>query len=359
MSFTKIPSSNRLEWLQYRKFRPTSTEIAAAAANPSALNIMSIAIDKRRPPEELSTQAMDFGHAREEALIEFAKQNFPDEDIVHNEELCINDDDDSVAATPDGLGINCTVECKTHNNIHRTEAPQDHYDQTQIAMYAADKKFCIYVCEIHENFVPVTIWYQIIERDDERIAELLDVAAMIRDAMESEPLDEINEKKVIDYIDSYATLDESISVLTDRRDALKERILNNLGRNYVYVSVDKLGTVDATDKTKETLNVSTLTAAVEKINAQRIEDHDGDDDPELLDVDDLIEKFTKPPKTPALDKNKLREEMPELAELAIEVTIEPNIVIRPSKTTVEKIQSKLHVYDADRKEYSDDNPFAH
>ena len=78
-----------------------------------------------------------------------------------------------------------------------------------------------------------------------------------------------------------------------------------------------------------------------------------------FDVDDLIEKFTKPPKTPALDKNKLREEMPELAELAIEVTIEPNIVIRPSKTTVEKIQSKLHVYDADRKEYSDDNPFAH
>lgn len=202
-----VPTADRLDWLRARQRHVTASEIPRIFKG-SRTAIRSLLKEKSKPPREFHTRATDWGHEREETIIAAIQAEYPEYNVTHNEDLHERVDNPFFGATPDGIGslpekserpestpesakdapvdAPVYIECKTVNT-NRRKAPKDHVLQVQWGLYVTGSAFAIYAWEQHTDFRETKpVKFQIIERDEEIIAQLVEVAAYFRDRMQEE-----------------------------------------------------------------------------------------------------------------------------------------------------------------------------
>lgn len=119
----------------------------------------------------------DYGHRREDEFMgEWIDKRF---NVQPNHCLFGADINPLFMATPDGWNERTgdIAEFKTSTTPLPKTIKREHRDQMQWNMMVMESGRCLYVHEQHDNFVPVDMpLAQWVERDDERIAQLVEVA---------------------------------------------------------------------------------------------------------------------------------------------------------------------------------------
>lgn len=166
----------RHEWLEQRREFVTATDVARLWT--SAAEWSKVRAEKAgTAPEVRVSPEMQWGIDREAALVAYAQTIEPS--IRPNDQVCVHPDG-PWAATPDGIGDDVVCEVKTGSVSGLASARRRHEAQMQWQMWVTGTAGCLYVTEVREwddmGFTPGERTYEWVDRDDDVIAELLDVA---------------------------------------------------------------------------------------------------------------------------------------------------------------------------------------
>lgn len=167
----------RHEWLEQRREYVTATDVARLYT--SAAEWSKVRAEKNGTGTELRVSPeMQWGIDREPALVAFARS--VDRTVVANDRVHVSDEG-PWAATPDGVGDRMVVECKTGSAAGLARARRRYMAQVQWQMWVCEADFCLFVTEVRGTdgdglFAPGRRDYEWVDRDDDLIAELLDVA---------------------------------------------------------------------------------------------------------------------------------------------------------------------------------------
>lgn len=177
-----VDAEDRPAWLEARRTRLTSTDIAKAATPAGRALVIQ---DKLFGIERADNPAFKHGRDRESAIARQAEQRYG----IHPNRFLF--DGHGYSATPDGIGGNGDLgEYKTSVKPRPKTFPRIYVDQVQLALYVMDGTRTLIGWEHHINGVPASLepdfWF--IERDDNRIAELLKIGAELADFLEIERL---------------------------------------------------------------------------------------------------------------------------------------------------------------------------
>lgn len=173
---------DRDAWLEARRTRLTSTDIAKAMTPSGRAQVIQ---DKLFGLERRDNPQFAHGREREAEIARQAETRFG----IHPNRFLF--DGNGYSATPDGIGDNRDLgEYKTSVKPRPKTFPRIYVDQVQLAEFVFDAERTLIGWEHHINGVPADIepdfWF--IERDDHRIAELLQVGAELADFLEIERL---------------------------------------------------------------------------------------------------------------------------------------------------------------------------
>jgi len=181
-----VQSEERLAWLEARTKGVTATEVALAAT-PAGFKT---AVERRILGSQLFvTAAMEWGSEREASIGRAVKEMH---DVWPNSWLIRHNDDPRWIATPDGISWDHTRigEYKT-SSTPRKSAPREHRDQMLWQMWCTDAESCVYAWITRID----TIWGSVakeltpnmlvFERDNKRIAELVQVAERLLEETEA------------------------------------------------------------------------------------------------------------------------------------------------------------------------------
>lgn len=236
-----IESTNRLEWLNARKMCVTASEITKISSG-TTLALQSLANEKQSPVSEIQgNRAMDWGHEREPFIVAAIQEKFPEYSIEPNDQLFINRNNMGYGATPDGIGVVnsldgedvTNVEVKTTNDLDRKKAPKDHYDQMQWAMLVTGAARCIYAWEPHIDYTPQDVQFQIVDRDEDRIAELRSYADRALEYINS-TVEPVEDAYLDSLIEEYALLNHEFKNLENKIKLVKNKIRDTFGENEMY-----------------------------------------------------------------------------------------------------------------------------
>jgi hypothetical protein len=180
-----VSSENREAWHEVRSGGVTSTEVAKLIRG-GARTRERILADKLNGSTFGGNQHTRRGNAREPILMDWVKRKFG---IDPNSFVYSHAVNTKHLATPDGEGTvleergggRAGAEVKSHDFgfvVPPDLVPADHYDQCQFAMYVNDVRRTLYVWEVmgEDGYPPLEPEYVWIERDDARIAELIETA---------------------------------------------------------------------------------------------------------------------------------------------------------------------------------------
>lgn len=175
-------ADNRPEWLEARRTRLTSTDIARAATPAGRAQVIQ---EKLFGLERADSAAFKHGRDREAAIAAQAEQRYG---VRPNRFLF---DGHGFSATPDGIGDDATLgEYKTSVKPRPKTFPRIYVDQVQLAQYVMDADRTLIGWEHHINGVPADLepdfWF--IERDETRIAELVQIGSELADFLAIERL---------------------------------------------------------------------------------------------------------------------------------------------------------------------------
>lgn len=176
-------SSNRIEWLRARAQGITATDVAKLSTEKS---IRNAAWDKLYGSGFSGNTYTDHGRRREPVIAAWVQENF---NIFPSTQLFYSRESKLHLATPDGLGFDengvpVLAEIKTTNKPFK-KVPKNYLRQVLWQQHVIGAQRTLFVWEQHENFVPVRavpefLW---IERDDEMIADLIEKAETLIQAL--------------------------------------------------------------------------------------------------------------------------------------------------------------------------------
>ena len=171
-----LERANEDDWLDQRKRFVTATDVVRLAR--SAAEWAKVRDEKNGLGADFPvSREMEWGNLREPALVEYAGE-VAGEPVEANDRLAVRD---RWAATPDGLGGDFVVECKTGSAKSLARRHSEFVDQCQWQMLVTGLPRALLVAEERATgeegeFLPGSIRTEWIDRDDARISELVDVA---------------------------------------------------------------------------------------------------------------------------------------------------------------------------------------
>lgn len=181
-----VQSRHYQEWLTARTRGVTATAVALAATPAGFEQAVRERLD---PTPKIPNEFMLFGSESEHEIMRHAHQEFG---ILPNDFLIAGLNPEHLG-TPDGLSPSHEeiAEAKTGGTIPKS-VPRQHRDQCLWNLWVTDANRCLYLFNQRVPaegggfrlalWEPVTFW---IERDDKRIAELVDVAARLMEVTET------------------------------------------------------------------------------------------------------------------------------------------------------------------------------
>lgn len=177
-----VDAENRPAWLEARRTRLTSTDIAKAMTPAGRAQVIQ---EKLFGLERSDNAAFKHGRDRESEIARQAEQRYG----VHPNRFLF--DGNGYSATPDGIGDDRELgEYKTSVDPKPRTFPRIYRDQVFLAQYVFGAERTLIGWEQHRNGVPTDLepdfWF--IPRDDDRIAELLQVGSELADFLEIERL---------------------------------------------------------------------------------------------------------------------------------------------------------------------------
>lgn len=248
-----LEHDTRQEWLALRREYLTATDVARLYTSATEWSKVRAEKDGTAPDVRVSPE-MQWGIDREPALVAFARS--VDRTVVANDRVHVSDEG-PWAATPDGVGDMMVVECKTGSVAGLERARRRHMAQVQWQMWVCGADFCLFVTEVRDTdgdglFVPGRRDYEWVDRDDDVIAELLDVAERF---LAGDDVTEID--VLIDQVVQVRAEEEKARARrTEAEDALRELIGD---RDFTHEG--PFGRVSLTlPKPRESLDVKRLRA---------------------------------------------------------------------------------------------------
>lgn len=184
MTYTIIERTSEEQWLEARRDFVTATDIGRLA-NGGRAAWAAVKAEKLGASGFRGNRYTEWGHEREPVIL--GHLGFL-HGIEPNTALYVNG---GRAATPDGISAGATAEAKTtvkhwgDLDALRRDKPM-YVDQTQWAQLVCEKTRTWFGFEPHENFVPGAVEELEILRDDERIAELIEVEARFLEYLHTE-----------------------------------------------------------------------------------------------------------------------------------------------------------------------------
>lgn len=215
-----LESTSRDDWLAQRREYVTATDVARLYT--SAAEWAKVRAEKNGTADERRTSPeMQWGIDREAKLIEYAQTIEPS--IRPNDQVCVHPDG-PWAATPDGIGDDVVCEVKTGSVSGLASARRRHEAQMQWQMWVTGTAGCLYVTEVREwddmGFTPGERTHAWVDRDEDQIAELLDVAERFLSGDGVTELDVL----IASVVDIKAERDKVQDRLAEAEDALRDHI---------------------------------------------------------------------------------------------------------------------------------------
>lgn len=222
-SYEIIPTTTEEEWLDARRGFVTASEVGKLA------RLDQREWDQLREEKATGVQAFKgnaytrWGHKREPHILKWVQENV-DPTIRANDQLYVSRVWTKFAATPDGISIDGKVTCQVKTSGHGLDPkdPYPHYmDQVQWELLVTGAERCILVVEHHDEFVvtgpPV---YAVIPRDEDRIHELMDIAARF---LAGDPAVEVGDDQLRTRLDEWAAAEEEARAAHHRAMDAKAR----------------------------------------------------------------------------------------------------------------------------------------
>lgn len=208
------------DWLAQRRDYVTATDVAYLYTSPASWSRIRAEKDGDAPERGTSPE-MEWGTNREAALVAYAQTIDPS--IRPNDQVAVHPDG-PWAATPDGIGDQVVCEVKTGSVQGLAAARKRHECQMQWQMWVTGTDGCLYVTEVRGwdemGFTPAERSHEWIDRDEDLIAELLDVAERFLAGDGVTELDVL----IAQVVDIKAERDKVADRLAEAEDALREHI---------------------------------------------------------------------------------------------------------------------------------------
>lgn len=186
---------DQAEWLEFRRERLTSTELAGLHLTKTAAHWERLRQEKETGTRRFrGNQFTEWGLLREPALAQAVLQSL-DSHMECNEDpqtIVVAPRDDRLCCTPDMLpvdGHDCIAELKTSGKNFREHqghtwdewAPDRYFLQCQLNMHYTQAEACIlfveYFAATADGFEGVDVEYRILRPNRQVISELMDTAA--------------------------------------------------------------------------------------------------------------------------------------------------------------------------------------
>lgn len=215
-----LPRLSEGAWLAQRRDYITATDVAYLSTSPASWAKIRAEKDGTAPDRGSSLE-MQWGTAREAALVAYAQTIEPT--ICPNDNVCVHPDG-PWAATPDGIGVGVVCEVKTGSVNGLASARRRHQAQMQWQMWVTGASGCLYVTEVREwddmGFTPGERSHEWVDRDEDHIAELLDVAERFLSGDDVTELDVL----IAAVDDIQAEADKVSERLDEAKSALRDHI---------------------------------------------------------------------------------------------------------------------------------------
>lgn len=205
------------EHYEARKGLITATDIAKLAnGGPAAWRVVKET--KQGGGREIPrTRAMQWGLDREAEIVDFLSFY---EDLTPNSEIVVREGTNH-ASTPDAVGDRVGAEVKTtrvdwqlRDGAHLREVRPDYYDQVQWQIYTCDFDRVLFGYEPHRDYEPLPKHYVVVARDQERIDELVAIAAQFAEYL-------VTEEQVGEFDDLLAEYKVASDALVEAEEAVK------------------------------------------------------------------------------------------------------------------------------------------
>lgn len=175
-----LDHDGRAKWLEQRRNYVTATDVARLASSAAAWETIRAEKLAGGGRDIRHVPAVAWGVEREPTLVGYAELETGIK-IEANDRLAVRDG--KYAATPDGLALDddAVVEIKTGSREGLALKRKSYLDQVQMQMFVCGVSRCLFVTEVREKgddgaFYPGAARVEVIERDDARIAELVEIA---------------------------------------------------------------------------------------------------------------------------------------------------------------------------------------
>ncbi|MGO2818948.1 MAG: YqaJ viral recombinase family protein [Brevibacterium aurantiacum] len=261
MSFTYITSSDDREtWLAARREGVTATE-AAALASGGTSTWSNLRADKAGATTPWTgNQFTEWGNAREPDIAASVSSMYPH--LKHNTYLVASNDDPRFMCTPDMIGDDGKTLCQIKTSLWKGDKwafgdiPQRYIDQCQFEMFVTNTDVNLLAVEFYDEldtggFVPHD-WSAdphiiAIERDDDRIAELVAIAEQFLAMGEPDTLDI--------YLADYARADAREKAAKAEKDEARKLIAKEIAERPSGKYVGDIGSVTQGKDKTETVTV--------------------------------------------------------------------------------------------------------
>ena len=202
----------------------------------------------------------EWGHEREPVIAEAVRALYPK--LQANSRLVINDDDPRWRATPDMIGESGDTLCQIKTVLWAgkkwtaEDVPKRYVDQMQWEMLTTGAYFNLLAVEYYDRledgvFVPTFLFEDphtiLIERDDDRIAELVAIAEQFVAMGEPDTLDL--------YLADYARADAREKAAKAEKEAARKLIAKEIAERPSGKYVSDLGSVTQGADTTKTVTV--------------------------------------------------------------------------------------------------------
>lgn len=215
-----LERTSRDDWLAQRRDYITATDVAYLYTSPAAWAAIRAEKDGELSDRQSSPE-MQWGIDREAALVRYAQTVDPS--IEPNDRVCVHPDG-PWAATPDGIGNDTVCEVKTGSLSGLTAARRRHMCQMQWQMWVTGASGCLYVTEERladdMGFTPGERTHEWVDRDEDLIAELVDVAERFLSGDGVTELDVL----IATVVDIRAERDKVADRLAEAEEALRAHI---------------------------------------------------------------------------------------------------------------------------------------
>lgn len=244
MTYTYVESSENVDaWHEAKRHLVTATDASLLASSGPAGWTKLAARKAGHAPQIATNQFMQWGIERETVIAQIMSEKYAW--LEPNTHLLRNDADPRWGATPDMIGTAglCQIKTSLWKGEKWAKPPQNYIDQCLWELMVTGLDENILAVEYYEDtpfgfqvvdpFDPPQEF--LIERDDERIAYLIEVAEKFLSMGEPSPMDAI----LADWAD---VQDRKAAVLADE-EALKEKVLTEIGDKGSFKHVSELGSV--------------------------------------------------------------------------------------------------------------------